>query len=196
MATFSLKQLAAASIAQGVVPPYWKFNNEIDTTTVEGFNDFELEDTIKRNALGVRMVFPLMLQLNEPDAEEWTLPFEPMISITGNSIITRRQVAKAKTIGSIKERWVQDDYSITIEGILMSQNKKYPLDDVKKLMEYCEASSIKVYNPLLEVFGIHRIVIESWELPFSEGAINQTYSLKCYSDTTYQLLLSQDDLKK
>jgi hypothetical protein len=193
--TFTLRQLAAASIAQGVVPPYWKFNNEIDTTTVEGFNDFELEETIKRNALGVRMVLPLILQLNEPDAEEWTLPYEPMISITGNSIITRRQVAKAQTMGSIKERWVQDDYSITIEGILMSNNKKYPLDDVKKLTEYCQASSIKVYNPLLEVFGIHRIVIESWEIPFTQGAINQTYQLKCYSDTTYQLLLSQDDLK-
>ena len=77
----------------------------------------------------------------------------------------------------------------------MSQNKKYPLDDVKKLTEYCQASSIKVYNPLLEVFGIHRIVIESWEIPFTQGAINQTYQLKCYSDTTYQLLLSQDDLK-
>lgn len=99
-------------------------------------------------------------------------------------------------MGSIKERWVQDDYSITIEGILMSQNKKYPLDDVKKLMEYCEASSVKVYNPLLEVFGIHRIVIDSWEMPFTSGAINQTYSLKCYSDTTYQLLLSREDLKQ
>ena len=194
--TFSLKQLAAATIAQGVVPPYWKFNNEIDTTTVEGFNDFELEETIKRNALGVRMVLPLMLQLNEPDAEEWTLPFEPMISITGQSIITRRHVAKAQTMGSIKERWVQDDYSITIEGILMSQNKKYPVDDVKKLMEYCEASSIKVYNPLLEVFGIHRIVIESFEIPFTSGAINQTYSLKCFSDNTYKLLLTREDLKQ
>ena len=196
MNTFSLKQLAAATIAQGVVPPYWKFNNEIDTTTVEGFNDFELEETIKRNALGVRMVLPLILQLNEPDAEEWTLPFEPMITISGAAIITRRHVAKAETIGSIKERWVQDDYSVNIEGIIMGKDGKYPWDDVKKLREHCEATNIKVYSPLLEVFGITRLVIESWEIPFTTGCTNQNYSLKCYSDSTYKLLLTRDDLNK
>lgn len=201
--TFDIRQLAASVLHQRVkVPPYWLFHRDM-LRNVNYYDykanlptDEEAEDVIVENAFGVPMMMPLTLQLNEPDAEEWTLPFEPMITISGAAIITRRHVAKAKTIGSIKERWVQDDYSVNIEGIIMGKDGKYPWDDVKKLREHCEATNIKVYSPLLEVFGITRLVIESWEIPFTTGCTNQNYSLKCYSDSTYKLLLTRDDLNK
>lgn len=201
--TFDIKQLAASVLHQRVkVPPYWLFHRDM-LKNVNYYDykanlptDEEAEDAIVENAFGVPMMMPLTLQLNEPDAKEWTLPFEPMITISGGAILTRRHVAKAKTIGTIKERWVQDDYSVNIEGIIMSKDGKYPWDDVKKLREHCEATSIKVYSPLLEVFGITRLVISSWDIPFTTGCMNQNYSLKCFSDNTYKLLLTREDLKQ
>ena len=122
-----------------------------------------------------------------------------MISISGGATIVRRNVAKSTKTdsfsqvpikGSIKEKWSQDDYSVNIEGILIGENKKYPTEDVKTLLEHCEASHVKAFSPLLEIYGITQLVIESWEIPHTSGATNQNYSLKCYSDDTYKLLLS------
>lgn len=161
---------------------------------VESMSDQELEDVIRTNARGVPMTAPLRFQLEESGAQEWLFPYEPMISINGQNILIRRHVNKGKIKGSIKERWTQDDYTVTIEGILMSEDGRYPTDDVEKLRSFCEAGQVKALSPLLEVFGIHKLAIESWDIPFTSGVTNQNYSITCYSDDIYKLLLSRDDL--
>lgn len=72
------------------------------------------------------MVCSLSLRLDEPGAEDWLLPYEPMIRTTGKNIITTRHVAKGRIRGSIKERWTQDDYQIHIEGVLIGSEGRYP----------------------------------------------------------------------
>lgn len=137
---------AAFRILGGKVPPYWLFRKDIrnqvrpeDYELVVNATDEELEELIHANALGVPMQMPLQLQLNEPGSEPWLFPMEPMISLQGRNVIVCRQVAKGDMRGSIKERWTQDDYGITIEGIFMGTEGKYPKDDVTKLREFCEA---------------------------------------------------------
>ena len=44
-----------------------------------------------------------------------------MISLQGQNIIVRRHVNKGAVKGTIKERWSQDDYTISIEGILIGE---------------------------------------------------------------------------
>ncbi|WP_369503343.1 DUF6046 domain-containing protein [Segatella copri] len=117
-----------------------------------------------------------------------------MISVNGQNILVRRNVSKGKIRGSIKERWTQDDYSVRIEGILMGMDGKYPEADVAKLRSFCEAGHVKALNPLLEIFGISQLAIESWDIPFTSGTINQNYTIQAYSDDIYKLLLSRDDL--
>lgn len=51
-----------------------------------------------------------------------------------------------------------------------------------------------VLNPLLEIFGISHMVIESWDIPFTSGTANQNYTLKAQSDDIYKLLLTREDL--
>ena len=53
---------------------------------------------------------------------------------------------------------------------------------------------MKALNPLLEIFGISQLAIESWDIPFTSGTINQNYTIQAYSDDIYKLLLSRDDL--
>lgn len=194
------------------VPPYWLFreNNFHGINTgylhhgktiedssefgVEDLSDAELEEIVRTNSLGVPMVMPLRFQLEESGAKEWLFPVEPMVSLNGQNILVRRHVSKGNIKGSIKERWTQDDYTVRIEGILMSREGKYPEDDVATLRNFCEAGHVKALCPLLEIFGISQLAIESWDFPFTTGVTNQNYTITAYSDDIYKLLLSRDDL--
>lgn len=209
---FILQNLALRAMGLTKVPPYWLFreNNfhgvnlgymsaaktipDSSGIDVETMSDAELEDVVRTNATGVPMVLPLRFQLEESGAQEWLFPMEPMISVNGQNILVRRNVSKGKIRGSIKERWTQDDYSVRIEGILMGMDGKYPEADVAKLRSFCEAGHVKALNPLLEIFGISQLAIESWDIPFTSGTINQNYTIQAYSDDIYKLLLSRDDL--
>lgn len=209
---FILQNLALRAMGLTKVPPYWLFreNNfhgvnlgymsaaktipDSSGFDVETMSDAELEDVVRTNATGVPMILPLRFQLEESGAHEWLFPMEPMISVNGQNILVRRNVSKGKIRGSIKERWTQDDYSVRIEGILMGMDGKYPEADVAKLRSFCEAGHVEALNPLLEIFGISQLAIESWDIPFTSGTINQNYTIQAYSDDIYKLLLSRDDL--
>lgn len=184
------------------VPPYWLFNQTpVTEADSSGYSELmklseeELTEQVRSNALGVPMRMPLEIK-REGDSEYWLLPFEPLITITGKNIITKRQVSKGKIRGSIKERWTQDDYQIQIQGILINTKEKaYPSDDVQKLRKYCEAAKWEVRCPLFEIFSIFQIVVEDFKFPFTSGLINQAYDLSCSSDDTYKLLLKKKDLQ-
>ena len=185
-------------VTGGKVPPYWLMCKTVlrevdnnDFSGLRGMTDEELEDIVRTNALGIPMVMPLSLRLDAEGAEEWLLPEEPMISITGQNIITRRHVSKGRLRGSIKERWTQDDYTVKIEGLLLGRDGRYPKNDVERLRRYCEAGKVKVLCPLLEIFGITQIAIESWDIPFTSGTTNQNYEITAYSDDIYKLLIAR-----
>ena len=189
----------ALRVTGGKVPPYWLMGKTVlrevdnnDFSGLRGMTDEELEDIVRTNALGIPMVMPLSLQLDVEGAEEWLLPEEPMISITGQNIITRRHVSKGRLRGSIKERWTQDDYTVKVEGLLLGRDGRYPKNDVERLRRYCEAGKVKVLCPLLEIFGITQIAIESWNIPFTSGTTNQNYEITAYSDDIYKLLIARD----
>ena len=209
---FILQNMALRAMGLTKIPPYWLFreNNfhginmgylhhgktieDSDDFNVEDLSDAELEEVVRTNALGIPMVMPLCFVLEEPKAKEWWFPIEPMISLNGQNILVRRHVSKGTIKGSIKERWTQDDYTVRIEGILMSREGKYPEEDVKKLKSFCEAGRVEARCPLLKTFGIQHLAIESWEIPFTTGVTNQNYTITAYSDDIYKLLLGREDL--
>lgn len=210
---FILQNMALRALGLTKMPPYWLFreNNVLGKNlgylsaaktipdssefNVEAMTNEELEDVVRTNARGIPMVLPLRFQLEESGSKEWLFPLEPMISLNGQNILTRRHVSKGTIKGSIKERWTQDDYTVRIEGLLMGEDGKYPEEDVSRLRAFCEAGHVKALNPLLEIFGISQLAIESWDIPFTSGTANQNYSIQAYSDDIYKLLLSRDDLK-
>lgn len=192
----------AARIADGKYPPYWSFRypviRQVDSSgydELKTLSDEELADQIRANALGIPMRFPL--EIRADGGEWWLLPFEPIISLTGQNVIVRRQVSKGKERGSVKERWTQDDYQVSIEGILMNTGSKdYPSADVHKLRRACEAARWQVRCPIFEIFSINQIVVSSFEFPFTSGSGNQSYKISAYSDDVYKLLLRRQDLKR
>lgn len=107
---FILQNLALRAAGLTKVPPYWLFreNNffgknlgyiqggktipDSSGFDVTKLSEEELEDVVRTNALGIPMVMPLRFQLEAAGAEEWLFPVEPMISVNGQNILTRRHV--------------------------------------------------------------------------------------------------------
>lgn len=179
-------------------PPYFSFLQKAVVRPDGSGYDIQLSEAQQQeavaNANGVPMQCPLWMRLE--GEKWWLLPYEPIITINGKNVIAKKQVAKGKVRGSIKERWSQDDYQISISGILMNpKGTGYPDEDVKALKRLCEAATVQVMCPLFEIFSIDQIVIESFDFPFTSGPFNQAYTIGAVSDDIYKLLLREEDLK-
>lgn len=120
---------------------------------------------------------------------KWKLPCECLFSFSGSHEIVRRKVAKSKYRGTVKERWSQDDWVITISGVLVGDGE-YPTDDHNQLLEYLESGlPIQVYCEPFYLKNINQIVIEDWEFPHSDGLENQVFTIRAYSDSPINLLV-------
>lgn len=162
--------------------------------TLEARESQESEAALAVNYFGKPMVFPLWLQIEGKDW--WQLPFEPIITINGKNSIVKKRTSKGSVRGTIKERWCQDDYSINIEGVIISTDGQYPEEIVTTLRRHCEAAHLKVRCPVFEVFSIYQIVIEQFDFPRTTGTANQAFKINAVSDDIYKLLLKKEDLKK
>lgn len=96
--------------------------------------------------------------------------------------------------GSVKEYISQNDYQVTIRGALVDPNgQKYPEDQVKQLVEYCEVpESIRIYSRFLnDNFNIQYLAIEEVNLPQVEGTENvQLFEIKAVSDDPIELTIN------
>jgi len=120
---------------------------------------------------------------------DFDFPVDPIISLSSKNIITRRYVNKSGMRGTIKERWSQDDWDITISGVIIEPDADAMKNILLELRKYCESpKSVDVKCMVLSATDITKISIESLDLPFTKGVENQTFVIKAYSDNEYTLL--------
>ncbi|MEG1842587.1 MAG: DUF6046 domain-containing protein [Muribaculaceae bacterium] len=172
----------------GAIPPYIILPKKDIITSVEDPESIVGEYT----SLGV-VHSQMPIKVKRVDDMEWfTLPIEPLVSISGKNVIVRRTVAKATNNGTIKERWSQDDYTVSIMGVMSSTDESlYPEDYVRKMIElFNERQSIEVAQDILLLFGIKYLAIESASFPHTKGLSNQNFEIKAYSDSNAELLIS------
>lgn len=154
---------------------------------------------VESTQFGTPQVMWLKWKLSSQTKNDWwLLPIEPLITVNGKNVLVKRNVAKSSLRGTIKERWMQDDYSISIQGLFTRKDSyEYPSSDLKKLRDLCEAKEpIDVLCPLFEELGITRIVIESYDIPFTKGEENQNWQVNALSDDDWQLLINIDNQNK
>lgn len=137
----------------------------------------------------VSQVMPLQLQM--PDNSWWLLPYEPLISISGENIIKKREIAKSQGIGTIKERWCEGDFQISVQSTFVNDDiYTYTDIEVQKLREaITQKRAIAVQNELLQLLNINQIVVETYKLPFSKGENVQNWSFEAVSDDSYNLFI-------
>lgn len=187
----------------GPVKPFIPFFGEPKVAKVQGeaMDNLWKSDPPKAES---EQFFPFTF--SGDDGQRYLLPYEPMINISGGNNIIRRDIAKAKTEsgqilgGSVKERFTQKDYEITISGALYGSlitgnvEDCFPRDDFEKLRDFMvSAKSLDVYCEPLQLLGINQIVIEDFSWPFTKGEYVQAYEIKAYSDIDYKLLLDIND---
>lgn len=86
--------------------------------------------------------------------------------------------------GSIKEYISDDDYAITINGIITGQNNVYPRDSVLSLKKVLDAPvALQINSWFLRQFGIFSIVINDYNFPQVAGRNSQQeFSISALSD--------------
>jgi hypothetical protein len=188
------------------IPPFFLKNKEVvarleNNKMYQEFDDLALgviaDDSLKQEFLDVPHFDKLMIKWEDEVSENWwTLPIDPVISVTGKNILVRRNVLKISEDiirrGSVKELWSQDDYEINIAGVLIG-NAKLPELELMQLRKYCESRKIiQVRSKLLRLFGIYNLAIEDYSLPFTKGIENQMYTIKAYSDDNIDLLVKDE----
>ena len=190
------KQMTSAlGYAQPMVLPFGKDITVIANKRIEIVSQSELKSTEGLSNLGDNFFqCELSFVTDEKKEEVWKLPVDPLVSVNGKNVIKRRYVAKSNAKenrrGSIKECWSQDDYEITIAGVLIAEDNASLVELMKKLREICDKDeAVKVVCKYVnDSFGINYIAIESYDFPFTKGMENQSFTIKAYSDDSYELL--------
>ena len=181
---------SALGYAQPMVLPFGKDITVIANKRIEIVSQSELKSTEGLSNLGDNFFqCPLSFMI---DGEEWRLPVDPLVSVNGKNVIKRRYVAKSSNRGSIKECWSQDDYEISISGVIIAEDAEKLAVHLSNLRKVCNmAESVEIVSEFLNnpsTFGINRIAIESYDFPFTKGLENQSFTIKAYSDDSYKLL--------
>lgn len=145
----------------------------------------EIEDT----GLGVELN-QAPLTLRREDGTAYEFPLDPIMAVNGKNVTTRRYVAKGSLKGSVKESFSQDDFEITITGVLIGSDADKLNNMVQQLKEMCESGeTLQVESDWLnDGFGVTRLVVESFQFPHTKGLQNQSYTIKCYSDSSINIL--------
>ena len=188
---------SALGYAQPMVLPFGNIVILPKKQSVEIFNpDAEREYNKALSNLGDNFFqCPLSFIVN---GEEWKLPVDPLVSVSGKNVIKRRYVSKSNKDGrrgSIKECWSQDDHDITIAGVLIAEDNAALVKLMNRLQEICaKAEAVDVICEYVnDSFGINKIAIESYDFPFTKGMENQSFTIKAYSDDSYELLEAIDN---
>ena len=189
------QKTSALGYAQPMVLPFGKDITVIANKRIEIVSQSELKSTEGLSNLGDNFFqCEMSFMTGEKNEEVWKLPVDPLVSVNGKNVIKRRYVAKSNAKenrrGSIKECWSQDDYEITIAGVLIAEDNASLVELMKKLREICDKDeAVKVVCKYVnDSFGINYIAIESYDFPFTKGMENQSFTIKAYSDDSYELL--------
>lgn len=135
---------------------------------------------------------PLRLALSSSPDDTFTLPLDPIVSISSSNLIVKREIAKSTITGTVKEKWSNDDWKISVSGVLKTmgdaddEQVEYYIDRLRKLITSDEALVIEC-DVLNNVFDITRVVVESYSFPFTKGIENQSFMFSLLSDDSYDL---------
>lgn len=118
------------------------------------------------------------------------LPPTTLISVSRAKRIIKTEVAGRD--GTVKELISQDDWKVQIKGFVINEDHpyEYPEDEVAKIKELSDVPvSITIINDLCRYMGIHKVVLESIDLPAIEGFPGvQPFQIECSSDEPFELV--------
>ena len=97
--------------------------------------------------------------------------------------------------GTVKEYISDGDYSITVNGKIVSEHPNlFPKEDVKSLRSFMTLKqSLEIGNAFLSLFGITNIVVNDYSFHELQGYRNQIeFRLLMWSDTDFKIEPTQN----
>lgn len=154
----------------------------------EGLEMIEVAESSATSVFGTPIFETLQIKL--PNSNE-TFDFEdaPLMSINMRKNIVRSRVQKRK--GTVKEYINDGDYIIQIKGLLVNHDgEDLPFDKINALNNIVLiAQALEVESRLLNILGIHNIVIDAIDFRPAHETNVQPYIISCTSDQPIELLL-------
>ena len=128
----------------------------------------------------------------EHSEDNFTLELKdaPIVSVSLPRNIVKTAIQGRKKGGTVKEFVSNDDYHISVNGLLADMQDKMPWDKMKKLNEFLTAArSYKVYSVFLGKLNIQNVVVDQiGEIKPVDGHTNIIqYSFTLLSDDAPEL---------
>lgn len=153
---------------------------------------------IKEQYKGIEIMLPI--RIYDGPALLQFLPYS-VIRISGKKTIVETPLSER--IGSVKEQFNIDDYSIDVKGFLIGEDRKFPENEIeimRKLYETKKAvtidnalTNIFLTNPALKPDEQRRVVVYSFEMPDQQGGREhiRPFTMSLKSDTVFTLELEE-----
>lgn len=157
----------------------------IELTEINNDQTFVVSKESKSSLLGVPVFCDLVI-VSPDDATVALNLINPMITLQQKRIITRTTVQGHS--GSIKEYVADDDYEITIDGALFTDDGTYPEKEVRVLVKLLKTQKeLNVNSQLLQMFDIHSAVVSDYKLSQTLLKDMQLFSMTLLSDKPFEV---------
>lgn len=174
-------------------------NNDykLATQASNGEKEFTAKGSlIKEQYKGIEIMLPIRF-FDGPALLQY-LPY-CVLRISGKKTIVETPLSER--IGSVKEQFNIDDYSIDVKGFLINEERKFPeaeIDTLRTLYETKKAvtidnamTNIFLTNPQLKPDEQRRVVVYGFDMPEQQGGRDhiRPFTMSLKSDTVFTLEL-------
>jgi len=166
-------------------------NNERSSINFpDSIQKIDLDSVVEKSVFGTP-IYDVVYFKNSDGSDRLKLNDAPLVTINRAKTVIRTPVAGRD--GTVKEIISNDDYQISIRGILVNHTKRAkPYEDFEKLLAMLnENKNHPVTSKLFNKCGITDLVVTGFDFPPVEGYINvMAYSITAYSDEPEEFKLN------
>lgn len=131
---------------------------------------------------------PTWLSASAQGAEKFLLQNAVMTITNRKKIVTTELINRG---GTVKEEISIGDWELTVKGLIVSNNRSYPEDEVQKLLNLYKKKSVLWVNNARTAMCMtdgERVIMTDLNLPTLSGYENiQPYEIKLLSDIEFEL---------
>jgi len=157
----------------------------IELTAINNDQTFVVSKESKSSLLGVPVFCDLVLSSPDDVTKKLNI-INPMVTVQQARHITTTIVQGRN--GTVKEYISDDDFEITIDGALFTNDGSYPETDVKLLIELLRLpKELNIYSYLLQLFDIHSAVVTNYRMSQTLMKDMQLFSITMKSDIPFEI---------
>lgn len=160
-----------------------------ETTGIRDYSDGEGQ-SVDNHFEGLPIYMPLILEGDDEIPDDLLLHSALVDFNRQKNIVTT--IVQGRDV-SVKEFINNGDFQIRVQGIIANRNAGYPRQEVNELKRFLHAKkSIKIVHEVLNMFGIHEIVITDYAFQNSSFINWQPYSFTAVNEVPIELRIDDE----